>query len=86
MLKYPISGRNTVESIRDTERDNLYIGWDEEDGFVFLFTPTMKNTDNHYHIELTEDGAMQPSLFLSRKLEEIKVERGKRSSETLTNP
>lgn len=76
MLKYPISGSGSGESIRDAERDNLYIGWDEEDGFVFLCTPDMKNTDNHYHIELSEDEAMQLGLFLKRKLEELTKKSG----------
>jgi len=71
MLKYPISGRNTGESIRDTEHDNLYIGWDEEDGFVLLFTPDMANTDTHYHVELTDDEATRLSLFMNKKLDEL---------------
>ena len=71
MLKYPISGRNTGESIRDTERDNLYVSWDDEDGFVMLFTPSMKNTDTHYHIELSVDGATRLKAFLEKKLVEI---------------
>lgn len=75
MLKYPISGRNTGESIRDTERDNLYIGWDDEDGFVMLFTPDMDNTGNHYHVELSEDQAMQLALFLNKKLGELAAKR-----------
>ena len=75
MLKYPISGRGTGESIRDTERDNLYIGWDDEDGFVFLFTPDMGNTDTHYHIELSTKSAARLGLFLNKKLEELAVKR-----------
>lgn len=71
MLKYPISGRGTGESIRDTEYDNLYIGWDEEDGFVMLFTPTMRNTDTHYHIELSVEEATRLKTFLDTKLLEI---------------
>lgn len=71
MLKYPISGRGRGASIRDTEYNNLYIGWDDEDGFVFLFTPDMGNTDTHYHIELTEDQATQLALFLNKKLAKI---------------
>ena len=66
MLKYPISGRNTGESIRDTERDNLYIGWDDEDGIVMLFTPDMDN-----HVELNEDQATRLALFLNMKLGEL---------------
>lgn len=38
-----------------------------------FFTPDMENTDNHYHIELTEDEAMQLGLFLNRKLEELRI-------------
>ena len=71
MLQYPISGRGDGESIRDTERDNLYIGWDDEDGFVMLFTPSMKNTDTHYHIELSVDEATALKVFLEKKLVEI---------------
>ncbi len=71
MLKYPIGGRGSGESIRDTERDNLYIGWDEEDGFVMLFTPSMKNTDTHYHIELSAKKAEKLSWFLRNKLEQL---------------
>ena len=82
MLKYPISGRNSGESIRDTERDNLYIGWDDEDGFVMLFTPSMKNTDIHYHVELNEKQAMRLSSFLNKKLSELKTndERSKKNT------
>lgn len=75
MLKYPISGRNTGENIRDTERDNLYIGCDDEDGFVMLFTPDMTNTDTHYHVELSEDRATRLARFLNRKLEEVAATR-----------
>ncbi len=76
MLKYPISGRGTGESIRDTERDNLYIGWDDEDGFVMLFTPTMLNTDTHYHIELSEEEAIKLASFIEKKLFELRAARG----------
>ena len=69
MLKYPISGRGAGESIRDTEKDNLYISWDDEDGFVFLFTPDMNNTNIHYHIELDNDLAARLILFLKKKLD-----------------
>lgn len=75
MLKYPISGSGTGESIRDTRRDNLYIGWDEEDGFVFLFTPDMENTGNHYHIELSENQSIRLCLFLNRKLEILGINK-----------
>ena len=71
MLKYPISGRNTGESIRDTARDNLYIGWDDEDGFVMLFTPNMTDPFPHYHIELTKDAAELLTSFLNKKLKEL---------------
>jgi len=37
--------------IKDQVRNNLHISWDEADGFVLLFTPDMKNTDNHYHVD-----------------------------------
>ena len=67
MLKYPISGRNTGESIRDTEQDNLYIGGDEEDGFVMLFTPSMSNTDIHYHIELSLDQVTRLMRYLDKQ-------------------
>ena len=76
MLKYPISGRSTGESIRDTERDNLYIGWDEEDGFVMLFTPTMSNTDIHYHIELSLDQVKRLSRYLDKQVFEIRKNKG----------
>jgi hypothetical protein len=38
----------------------------------------MKNTDNHYHMELTENAATQLSLFLNRKLEELRRTPGNR--------
>ncbi len=62
-------------TIRDRVRDNQQISWDEEDGFVFLFTPDMENTITHYHVELTEDEAMQLGLFLNRKLQELGIKR-----------
>ncbi len=62
-------------TIRDRVRDNLQISWDEEDGFVFLFTPDMESTITHYHVELTEDEAMQLGLFLNRKLQELGIKR-----------
>ena len=64
-------------TICESIRNNLRISWEEEDGFLFLFTPDMENTDNHYHIELTEDEAMQLSLFLNKKLEDLGIKRGK---------
>ena len=75
-MTYPISGKNTGESIRDTERDNLYIGWDDEDGFVMLFTPSMKNTDIHYHVELSLDQATRLMRYLNKQLFEIRKEKG----------
>ena len=75
MLKYPISGRNTGQSIRDTERDNLHIGWDDDDGFVMLFTPDMNNTGIHYHVELSAHQATQLALFLNKKLGELAAKR-----------
>ena len=76
MLKYPISGRGPGERIRDTERDNLYIGWDDEDGFVMLFTPTMLNTDTHYHVELSEEEAVKLASFIEKKLFSLRSTRG----------
>ncbi len=61
--------------IRKNRRDNLHISWDESDGFVFLFTPDMENTDNHYHIELTDRQAMRLSSFLNKKLEELNTKK-----------
>lgn len=57
--------------LRDTERDNLHISWDDEDGFVLFFTPDMQNASNHYHVELTGDQATRLSSFLNKKLSEI---------------
>jgi hypothetical protein len=71
-----MSGNHEGIIIRDHERDNLRIGWDEEDGFVLLFTPDMTNTNTHYHVELTEDEAVQLSLFLNKKLRELGMKRG----------
>ena len=62
--------------IKDEVRNNLHVSWEEEDGFLLFFTPDMENTDNHYHIELTEDESLQLALFLNRKLEELRGERG----------
>jgi len=57
--------------IKDEARNNLHVSWDAEDGFILLLTPDMKNTGNHYHVELTEDEAMQLGLFVNRKLQEL---------------
>lgn len=68
-----------TEIISDTERDNLRISWDDEDGFVFLFTPDMGNTDTHYHIELSKEDAARLGLFLNKKLDELTVKQRKRN-------
>ncbi|MBX3288839.1 MAG: hypothetical protein KF855_05780 [Acidobacteria bacterium] len=87
MLKYPIFGSGSGESIRDTERDNLYIGWDDEDRFVILFTPSMKNTDIHYHVGLSVDEASRLMRYLEKKLFEIRKNKGDwaRTKEILAN-
>ena len=59
--------------IHDSERDNLRISWDEEDGFVFLFTPDMKDPFPHFHVELTNDEAVQLCSFLDNRLGELEV-------------
>ncbi|MGB7210427.1 MAG: hypothetical protein WBD27_17370 [Pyrinomonadaceae bacterium] len=70
--KYLESVNYVGTTIRDDDRDNLQISWDEEDGFILFFTPDMGNTDNHYHIELDRDQVFQLSEFLRKKLEEIR--------------
>ena len=62
-----------VEFICNTERNNLQISWDDEDGFVLLFTPDMGDTGNHYHVELSEDEATRLSSFLNKKLGELRL-------------
>lgn len=57
--------------IRNSQRDNLQISWDEEDGFILLFTPNIADTGNHYHVELTEVEATRLSLFVRKKLGEL---------------
>lgn len=57
--------------IRGSRRDNLHISWDDEDGFVMLFTPDMADTGKHYHVELSEEQATRLSSFLNRKLGEL---------------
>jgi hypothetical protein len=52
--------------IRNSKRDNLQISWDEEDGFMLLFTPDMADTDNHFHVELTDNEATRLSLFVRK--------------------
>ena len=42
---------------------------------MFLFTPDMNNTDNHYHVELSEDQATQLTLFLNNTLGELAANR-----------
>ena len=79
---------NYVRStIKNGARNNLQISWDEEDGFVCLLTPHMDNTDIHYHIELSQDEAKQLSLFLNKKLFELRAKRGNwdRAREILDN-
>lgn len=49
------------------------MSWDDEEGFEMLFTPDMDNTDNHCHVELSDNQAMQLALFLNKKLEEIRL-------------
>ncbi len=61
-----------AEIIRDTERDNLQISWDDEDGFVLLFTPDMADTMKHYHVELSQEQATRLSVFLDKKLAELR--------------
>ena len=59
--------------IRDSQRDNLQISWDDEDGFVLLFTPDTAITATHYHVELSKDEATRLGLFLNKKLEELDI-------------
>lgn len=53
-----------IEQIRDTEVDNLSVSWDEEDGFMMLFTPYMDDKMNHFHIELSTEQAAKLKEFL----------------------
>lgn len=71
--------------VKDSRHNNLHIGWDDEDGFVMLFTPDMENTSDHYHIELSEKEAAKLTLFLEKKLVELRAKRGdwKRAREIL---
>ena len=58
-------------TIKDGPRNNLQISWDDEDGFVMLFTPDLADKSTHYHVELNDAQAIQLSEFLRKKLEEI---------------
>lgn len=62
--------------IKTSKRDNLRISWDDEDGFILLFTPDMGNTDIHYHILLSDVEAKQLSSFIEKKLFELRAELG----------
>jgi hypothetical protein len=53
-----------IAEIKETEVDNLSISWDEEDGFVLLFTPYMDNKMEHFHIELTDKEAWALEDFI----------------------
>ncbi|MEQ1922356.1 MAG: hypothetical protein ABL952_07590 [Pyrinomonadaceae bacterium] len=70
-----IFGKNPGEIICDRTLDHLHIGWDD-DGFVFLFTPDMSDTSNHYHIEMNEEQALRLRDFLNKKLLELNGNRG----------
>jgi hypothetical protein len=55
--------RYGITEIRNDSRDNLSISFDSgipripenEVGAVFLYTPDMDNTDEHFHIPLNKD-------------------------------
>lgn len=73
-------------SLRSGRRDNLSIGWDNfvnsaknfaKDQFkknripVFLFTPDMDNTVNHYHIMLSRGEAKKLRDWLDAYLKDV---------------
>ena len=72
-------------SIRPGRIDNLDIGWDFEDDEtdkrqrkpVFLFTPDMKNTVNHHHIELSRAQAKKLRDWLTAYLKDTRKRHGK---------
>ena len=69
--EYAESVNYVGSTIKDGAFNNLQISWDQEDGFVMLFTPDMADPFPHYHIELARDEAEQLALFLSKKLGEL---------------
>lgn len=74
--------------IRTGRIDNLSIGWDYEDNPedvkqrkpVFLFTPDMKDTNTHYHIELDRRQARKLRDWLTSYLnnEPTKHKKGRK--------
>jgi hypothetical protein len=53
-----------ITKIRASDRDNLNISWDfdtnpKKNYPVLLYTPDMRDTDNHYHIALSEKQARE---------------------------
>jgi len=64
-----------VTNIRPDDRDNLDISFDYDDNPsetypVFLFTPDMKNPNDHYHITLSLSQAQRLHQWLTDYLAE----------------
>jgi hypothetical protein len=72
--------RYGITKIVDDKSDNLSVSWDYDSNKddltqrrpVFLYTPWMDNTDDHYHIELTRNQAIVLRDWLNDYLEETK--------------
>jgi hypothetical protein len=64
-----------ITDIRATERDNLSISLDRDTDKskpypVFLYTPDMRNTSTHYHVELSKAQAKKLHKWLTQYLKE----------------
>lgn len=79
--------RYGITKIRNSKHDNLSIGWDNfknsaknfaDPKFkknrvpVFLYTPSMEETDTHYHIELNKKQARELRDWLNEYLKDTK--------------
>lgn len=62
--------------IRDTEHDNLKISIDVMDKpvAVFLYTPSMRETKCHYHIEMDKKQAIELRTWLNSFIADGAVE------------
>lgn len=66
-----------ITEIKNKKYNNLSIGWDfdemEEEKYpVFLFTPSMADTSNHYHIPLSKVEAKILKDWLDQYFQEDK--------------
>ena len=72
------NNRYGITKIINQDRDNLSVSFDsgtrrikeDEVGVVFLYTPDMSNTEEHYHIELNRQEATLLKEWLESFLNE----------------